>query len=193
MFCAHLQCTEFKTTANQRFHLWLPSRRASSAQRNMMSRACSAHKSVMPSTYVSLHCHLVFSTKDREPWITPDWRDRLHGYLGGIVNGLGGIPLAIGGTENHVHLLVGFRSSHRVDYFLRDLKADSTAWVHREIYPQFSWQRGYAAFAVSPSDILNVKRYVVSQEEHHRRKTFQEEFVAMLNEQGIQYDKRYLW
>jgi putative transposase len=110
---------------------------------------CQLAQTVMPSTYVSLHCHLVFSTKDREPWITPDWRDRLRRYLGGIVNGLGGIPLAIGGTENHVHLLVGFRSSHRLDYFLRDLKADSTAWVHREICPQFSWQRGYAAFAAA--------------------------------------------
>jgi putative transposase len=73
----------------------------------------------MPSTYTSLHAHLIFSTKERVPSITKDWRDRLHEYLGGIVKGLKGIPLAIGGIEDHVHLLVGLRSFHRLDYFLR--------------------------------------------------------------------------
>jgi REP element-mobilizing transposase RayT len=147
----------------------------------------------MPSTYTSLHCHLIFSTKDRQPWITKNWRERLHAYLGGIVNGLNGVPLAIGGIEDHVHLLVGLRSSHRVDYFLRDLKADSSLWVHREIREQmFAWQRGYAAISVSPSELGNVKEYVLTQEEHHRRKTFQEELIEILKENGIEYDERYL-
>ena len=79
----------------------------------------------MPSTHTSLHYHLVFSTKERVPVISTDWRGRLHAYLGGIVKGLEGVPLAIGGIEDHVHLVVGLKSSHRLDYFLRDLKADS--------------------------------------------------------------------
>jgi len=81
----------------------------------------------MPSTYRSLHFHIVFSTKERFPLITKEWRERLHSYLGGIVNGLEGVPLVIGGIEDHVHLLIGLKSKHRLDYFLRDLKADSSS------------------------------------------------------------------
>jgi putative transposase len=148
----------------------------------------------MPSTHISLHLHLVFSTKERKPLIAGEWRDRLHAYLGGIVKGLGGVPLAIGGTEDHVHLLVGLNSSHRLDYFMRDLKADSSEWVHKEIGQRmFGWQKGYGAFSVSPSNIEAVKRYVINQERHHRRKTFQEEYVALLKSSRVEYDERYLW
>ncbi|HSS20327.1 MAG TPA: transposase [Pyrinomonadaceae bacterium] len=148
----------------------------------------------MPSTYTSLHAHLIFSTKERVPLITTDWRDRLHGYLGGIVRGMAGVPLAVGGVADHAHLLVGLKSSHRLDYFLRDLKADSSAWVHNDLgKSQFSWQRGYAAISVSPSDIEPVRQYVLNQEEHHRRKTFKEELVEILEASGIAYDERYLW
>src|SRR6266568_6954826 len=148
----------------------------------------------VPSTHTSLHYHLVFSTKERVPLISTDWRGRLHAYLGGIVKGLEGVPLAIGGIEDHVHLLVGLKSSHRLDYFLRDLKADSSEWVHKEIHKlMFSWQKGYAAFSVSPSNIEGVKRYVLNQEEHHRRKTFQEEYVELLKASGVEYDERFLW
>ena len=148
----------------------------------------------MPSTHTSLHCHLIFSTKNREPWIGKDWRARLHAYLGGIVNGLAGVPLAIGGVEDHVHLLVGLKSSHRVDYFLRDLKADSSEWVHKEMRKRtFAWQTGYAAISVSQADVESVKKYVLTQEEHHRRKTFQEELVDILKASGIDYDDRFLW
>lgn len=148
----------------------------------------------MPSTHISLHIHLVFSTKARLPMIAGEWRDRLHAYLGGIVKGLGGVPLAIGGTEDHVHVLVGLNSSHRLDYFMRDLKADSSEWVHKEIGKRtFSWQKGYGAFSVSPLNIEAVKRYVINQEQHHRRKTFQEEYVELLKSSGVEYDERYLW
>jgi len=148
----------------------------------------------MPSTHTSLHCHLIFSTKDRVPCIAKDWRDRLHAYLGGIVKGMKGVPLAIGGIEDHVHLLVGLKSTHRLDYFLRDLKADSSEWVHKEIGKRnFAWQVGYAALSVSPGDIERVKQYVLRQEEHHRRMTFQEEYIAFLKENGIDYDEQYLW
>ena len=123
----------------------------------------------MPSTHTSLHVHLVFSTKDRRPMISKDWSERLHAYLGGIVKGLDGAPLAIGGIDDHVHLLVGLRSSHRLDYFLRDVKADSSEWIHNEIRKRlFAWQKGYAAFSVSPSNVEGVKKYVLNQEEHHR-------------------------
>jgi putative transposase len=148
----------------------------------------------MPSTHTSLHCHLVFSTKERLPLIAEEWRENLYAYLGGIVKGLDAIPLAIGGMKDHVHLLVGLKSSHRIDYFLRDLKADSSEWVHKEIGGKtFSWQKGYGAFSVSPSNIEGAKKYIFNQAEHHRRKSFQEEYRELLQVSGIEYDERYLW
>ena len=148
----------------------------------------------MPSTHTSLHVHLIFSTKERVPLISKEWRNRLHSYMGGVVKGLDGVPVAVGGIDDHVHLLVGLKSSHRLDYFLRDLKVDSSEWVHREIGKRiFSWQKGYGAFSISPSNIEGVKRYILNQEEHHQRKTFQEEYIELLRASGIEYDERYLW
>jgi REP element-mobilizing transposase RayT len=148
----------------------------------------------MPSTHSSLHIHIVFSTKERIPMISNEWRNRLHSYLGGIVKGLEGVPLAVGGIADHVHLLVGLKTSHRIDYLLRDVKADSSGWVHKEIgKTKFAWQKGYSVFTVSPSNIEGVKRYVLNQEEHHRRKTFQEEYVELLKAANIEYDEQFLW
>ena len=128
------------------------------------------------------------------PWIAPDWRERLHAYLGGIVKGLDGVPLAVGGTADHIHLLVGLKSSHRLDYFMRDLKADSSEWIHREVgRVVFAWQKGYGAFSVSPSNIEAVRRYVLNQEIHHRRYSFQEEYLKILKSSGVSFDERYLW
>jgi putative transposase len=148
----------------------------------------------MPSTHTSLHCHLIFSTKERLPMIAQEWRENLHAYMGGIVKGLDGVALAIGGIEDHIHLLIGLKSPHRLDYFLRDLKADSSEWVHKEVGKKtFAWQKGYGAFSVSPSNIEGVKRYIFKQAEHHRRKTFQEEYIELLKASGIEYDEQYLW
>lgn len=91
----------------------------------------------MPSSHLSSNFHLVFSTKERLPLISDEWRGRLHSYLGGIVNGMDAVPLAIGGVADHVHLLVSLKSKHRLDFFLRDLKADSTVWVTRELGKKF--------------------------------------------------------
>ena len=131
----------------------------------------------MPSTHLSLHYHLVFSTKNRLPMITKDWRVNLHAYLGGIVNGIKGVPLAIGGIEDHVHLLVGLRATHRLDNVLRTsrrirLPGFMTSWAEGS----FEWQAGYLGVTVSPSQIERVKNYVLNQEEHHRRQSFQKEY-----------------
>jgi REP element-mobilizing transposase RayT len=98
----------------------------------------------MPSTHLSLHYHLIFSAKDRVAHMHKDWRGRLHAYMGGIVNDLGGIPETIGGAEDHVHLLVGLRATHCLADVLREIKASSSRWVHEELKkPLFSWQEGY--------------------------------------------------
>lgn len=147
----------------------------------------------MPSTYAILHYHLVFSTKNRRPFIADTWRGRLHAYLGGTVGGLDAFPESVGGVEDHVHLLVGLTPSHRLSDFVRELKKQSSAWVHEEVCEaQFGWQEGYAAFTVSPTAREDVRRYIANQTEHHRRTTFREEIVDLLNRAGLEYDPRYL-
>ena len=147
----------------------------------------------MPSTHTSLHYHLVFSTKDRLPLITDDWREDLYGYMGGIVKNQGGVLLAIGGIEDHVHLLVGLTASHRLDYFMRELKASSSGWAHRGDKPNFAWQNGYGAFAVSATSLDKVKNYIRHQIEHHHGKNFQTEYVELLELSNVEYDEKYLW
>jgi putative transposase len=148
----------------------------------------------MASTYLSLHYHIVFGTKDRMPLIDASWRPRLHEYMGGVIHGLGGIPEKIGGVADHVHLLVGLKSTHCLADVVRELKKASTAWVHQSVErgEKFSWQNGYAAFTVSAPSRDAVREYIAGQEEHHRVKSFREEFVAMLEKAGIPYDPRFL-
>lgn len=103
------------------------------------------------------------------------------------------MPLAIGGVADHVHLLVSLKSKHRLDYFLRDLKADSSVRLHTELKKKFEWQKGYGAFSVSPSSIEGVKKYIANQEKHHAKKSFEIEYIELLNAGGIEYDEKYLW
>lgn len=148
----------------------------------------------MSSTHLSLHYHLIFSTKDRLAYLHRDWRGRLHSYLGGIVKDLGGVPESIGGIDDHVHLLVGLRATHRLADVLREIKSSSSKWVHEELNkPLFSWQEGYGAFTVNASQIKAVKDYIANQEDHHRNKTFQEEYLEFLRVYGVEYDEKYLW
>jgi len=148
----------------------------------------------LPSTHLSLHYHLIFSTKNRVAFIHKDWRGRLHAYMGGIINDMGGVPEMIGGMDDHVHLLVGLRATHRLADVLKDLKSSSSKWVPEELKkPLFSWQEGYGAFTVSASQIEAVKNYIANQEEHHRRKTFQEEYIEFLKQSDVEYDERYIW
>ena len=148
----------------------------------------------MPSTHTSLKSHVVFSTKERCTFIDAAWRPRLHAYLGGIVRTIDGIPLAVGGVADHIHLLVGLNATHSISQFVRDVKVASTKWVHAEIkMPIFSWQEGYGAFTVSPSNCDAVVKYILNQEEHHRAKTFQEEYLDILQKARVEFDPRYLW
>ena len=147
----------------------------------------------MPSTYLSLHYHLVFSTKNRQTFIKDDWALQLHEYLGGTVKGLGGFPQGVGGVADHVHLLVGLKATHCLADFMRELKKASSIWVHEEMkQPEFAWQEGYSAFTVSSTARPAVKRYIGNQKEHHRNKSFREELVEMLHRAGVEFDPRYL-
>jgi len=149
----------------------------------------------MPSSYTCLHYHLIFSTKDRRALITGDLPTRLYDYVGGIIAREKGRLLAAGGAADHVHLLVSLSANRALADVLRVVKTNSSKWVH-ETFPasrDFGWQDGYAAFAVSVSTVAQVKRYIAAQEKHHRRRSFQDEFVAFLERHGIEYDPRYLW
>jgi putative transposase len=147
----------------------------------------------MPSTFLSLHYHIVFSTKDRAPLIADSWREPLHEYLGGTVAGLGGISQGVGGVADHVHLLIGLKATHRLADFLRELKKASAVWVRDEInLREFAWQEGYGAFTVSPTARPSVQKYIFDQLEHHRIKTFREELKEFLTNAGVSYENRFL-
>jgi putative transposase len=112
----------------------------------------------MSSTHLSLHYHLVFGTKNHETLITPAWQDRLHAYLGGVIRTLNGMPEAVNGMADHVHLLVGLRATYTLADVLRETKSVSSAWVHEDVgVRSFAWQEGYGAFTVSPSQLENVR------------------------------------
>jgi len=149
----------------------------------------------MPQSFASLHCHIVFSTKYRAQFITPEIQTRLYPYLGGIGREQGYSLIAAGGMPDHVHLLVSMSREVSVAGVVRVLKANSSKWIH-ETFPDmamFAWQAGYGAFAVSYLNIGAVQKYLANQAVHHRRQTFQEEFVALLRKHDIEYDERYLW
>ncbi|HKS96231.1 MAG TPA: IS200/IS605 family transposase [Terriglobia bacterium] len=148
----------------------------------------------MAQTFTKLLAHIIFSTKDRAPCIALALRPDLFAYLGGIVRGLQGKALAVNGTSDHVHMLASLPPTRCVSEVVRDVKANSSHWVRQKKGQHtFSWQAGYGAFSVSQSNVDDVMRYIASQEEHHRRVTFQEEFLAFLKKYGIDYDNRYIW
>jgi REP element-mobilizing transposase RayT len=148
----------------------------------------------MPHTYTNLLTHVIFSTKDREPLITASLHDDLLAYLGGIVRELHGALRAANTRPEHVHLLCSLPPTVATADALRVVKTNSSRWVHRDRrLAGFDWQTGYGAFSVSHSLVPAVVRYIQDQEKHHRRVTFQEEFIAFLKKNGIAYDERYIW
>ncbi|HKR61086.1 MAG TPA: IS200/IS605 family transposase [Pyrinomonadaceae bacterium] len=148
----------------------------------------------MSQSYTNLLYHLIFSTKNRQPIITPTYRPRLYDYIGGIIRGLGGRSLGIGGVSDHVHVCAKLPPERALSDVLRDLKANASGWLH-DVFPElrdFCWQRGYAAFTVSQSNLVSVQHYIAGQEEHHKRVSFRDEFIHFLKANGIDYDDRYL-
>jgi len=149
----------------------------------------------MANTFTSLHYYIVFSTKNREPWIRQDIEQRVWSYLGGIARENEMKALMIGGIENHVHLLLGIAPTTAVSKAVQLIKGGSSKWM-KETLPGFSgfgWQDGYAAFSVSKSLAPDVSDYICRQREHHRVKTFEEEYRAFLVKHDIPFEERYLF
>lgn len=150
----------------------------------------------MSQSYVCLHYHLVFSTKNRVPAIAPAIEPRLWEYLAGTVRGLGGTPIQVGGIEDHVHLLVTLRQEPSLADVLRDIKAASSGWVHDTFSDarDFWWQGGYGAFTVSHSNIDTVKAYIANQREHHKnlKMSFADELRKLLKKHEVAFKEEYL-
>jgi REP element-mobilizing transposase RayT len=149
----------------------------------------------MAHSYVSALFHCVFSTKERRRLITENLEERLWRYMGGIARENKMRALAIGGVEDHVHLLLSIPSTLSVAKSMQLIKGGASKWVH-DTFPghkDFEWQEGYGAFSVGISQVDDTKAYIANQREHHRTKTFQEEYIAFLERHGIEYDPRYVW
>ena len=149
----------------------------------------------MPHSYVSSLYHCAWSTKLRRRTIKPDLRERLWPYLGGIARTNNMKALAIGGVEDHVHLLLSLPSTMDIAKAVQLIKGGSSKWIHEAFveYREFGWQEGYGAFSIGISQVEETVRYIENQAEHHRHRTFQEEFIAFLERHGIEYDPRYIW
>lgn len=149
----------------------------------------------MPNAYTCLHYHVVFSTKQRHPWLEPTGNERLFAFIGGIVRDLRGRLIAAGGTADHLHLLMSLHPSVSLSDLLRQVKSSSSAWIHAT-WPElrgFAWQDGYAAFTVSRSAVDDVEVYIGRQAEHHTRMSFQDELREFLRRHGVAFDERYVW
>ncbi|MFQ5491009.1 MAG: IS200/IS605 family transposase [Phycisphaerae bacterium] len=144
----------------------------------------------MGHSYTNLLYHIVFATKDRRPWLVPPIATRLHAYLGGGIRDEGGTALIVNGTADHVHILARLRQDKALSDVIRSIKANASKWIHQTFAPQrsFAWQAGYGAFTVSESQVEKVRRYIADQEIHHCKRSFDEEFAALLRAHGISLD-----
>ena len=149
----------------------------------------------MPQSLSAVYIHLIFSTKTRQLFLRDKvLRTRLHAQLGGISKTLGCAPILAGGAEDHIHLLARFGRTVTQAEWVKELKRVSNLWVKKEFgLADFEWQGGYADFSVSESNLEKVKRYVASQEEHHRKISFQDELRILLRRHRIEWDERYVW
>lgn len=147
----------------------------------------------MAHTAGNLVVHLIFSTKGRRPLLTAEMRNDLFAYLGGIIREMKGSALIVNGTADHVHMLIRIRPVQAPAEIARVVKANSSRWVRDKWNMNFAWQTGYGAFSVSESNVTAVSRYIATQEEHHEKRTLQEEYVAFLKKNRIPYDERYIW
>ncbi len=150
----------------------------------------------MPQSLAQIYVHIVFSTKDRVPFLQEkDLRDEMYSYLAGICKNLDSPPLKVGGVENHVHILCRHSRKYATVDLLQKLKKDSSKWVKRRDrnLSDFHWQDGYGAFSVSPSHVPALRQYIANQEEHHKIESFEDEFRRLLEKYGIEYDERYVW
>lgn len=149
----------------------------------------------MANTYTQIHIQIVFAVQNRQSLIQKEWRQELYKYITGIVQNNNHKMLQINGMPDHIHLLIGLRPSQSLSDLMKQVKGDSSEWINKKGFTRtrFSWQAGYGAFSYAKSQVPNVVRYIQHQEEHHRKKTFTEEYLDFLKAFEIEYDERYIF
>lgn len=149
----------------------------------------------MGQSLVKNYLHIVFSTKNRKPLIDEDIENELYSYLAGICNKLECYPIKVGGYTNHVHVLCNLSKKMALVKLMEELKSHSSKLIKTkgDKYSNFYWQDGYGAFSVNPREVEVVVKYIENQKEHHRKKSFQEEFVAFLEKYNVEFDEKYVW
>lgn len=149
----------------------------------------------MPQSLNKIYIHIVFSTKNREPLISKEIKEELFSYLGGICKGLESNPIQVGGYRDHIHILCLLSKKITLIKLVEEIKKNSSKWIKTKgkEFENFYWQSGYGAFSVNPSEIEVVKKYIENQEEHHKVKSFQEEYRAFLKKYNVEYDEQYVW
>ena len=150
----------------------------------------------MPQSLSAVYLHLVFSTKDRQPFLMdPTLRAEMHAYLGGASKTLDCPPIIVGGVEDHVHLLCRMARTITQSDWVKEIKRVSSLWIKQRdpALASFAWQAGYGAFSVSASALKPTSHYITTQEEHHKKLTFQDEYRTLLRKYGVEWDERYVW
>jgi len=149
----------------------------------------------MPQSLARLHIHLIFSTKNREPVLHEAVRNELHAYMATVLQNFGCPPVLINSVADHVHILFELGRTVAVSDAVEEVKKSSSKWIKTQgdAFTGFAWQAGYGAFAVSESNVATVREYIATQQEHHRKKTFQEEYRAFLERHNVAFDERYVW
>jgi len=148
-----------------------------------------------PNTYTKLYCHCVFTPKGRESLLTDSIRDKVNKYIYGIIIAKNCFPVIINGTKDHIHILIGFNPLISISDLIRDIKRSSAMFINEQFksYLKFRWQEGYGAFTVGYRDLDSVFKYISNQEEHHRKKSFKEEYIQTLVDEGINYNPEFLF
>lgn len=149
----------------------------------------------MPNTYTQVHIHFIFSVKYRNGIIQSSWKDELYKYIAGIVHKNNHKLICINGMPDHLHILIGMRPSQSMSDLLQDIKGNSSKWINEKKFlkTKFEWQEGYGAFSYSKSQIQDVIAYIENQEQHHKKRTFREEYLEFLQKFGVEYDERYIF
>jgi REP element-mobilizing transposase RayT len=149
----------------------------------------------MPESHAFALIHFIFSTKNRMPVLDSEVRAPLHAYLATVARNAGCDCYRAGGVADHVHLAVRLSRTVTIAHLVEELKTSSSKWlkIQSPSLAQFTWQRGYGAFSVGPTDLAALQKYIDNQAEHHRTRTFQQEYIAFLKKYGVEYDERYVW
>ena len=149
----------------------------------------------MPNTFTQIHIHVVFAVQNRISLINKSWRERLYKYIIALIQKHGHKVLSIGGMPDHVHILFGFRPTQALSKLIQEVKRDSSEWITKEklVMGKFSWQEGYGAFSYSKSHISQMANYIEKQEEHHKKRTFIDEYKKILRDFDLNYDERYIF